>query len=68
MDSRFHLGIVLIQQKAYPDAITNLEKVHEKKAGAEDLGYFLGLAYFQLGAIRESPWLPGDGKDQEQAF
>lgn len=46
--ARFHLGVTLIRQKLYADAIPHLEKVHATDPGRADLGFFLGKAYFHL--------------------
>lgn len=46
--------MVLIQQKAYQDALNHLEKVYKKEPEKEDLGYFLGFAYYQTGEHKKA--------------
>lgn len=66
LDARFQLGMVLIQEKEFGEAVSHLEKVFKQEPEKENLGYFLGYAYFNLGNYKKALSCFGKNKTSDK--
>jgi len=51
MDARYVLGIALLREKAYNEAVLHLQKVYPSRAGEAEMNYNMGLAYAGNGEL-----------------
>jgi len=54
LDAHFQLGMVLIQEKSFGEAVSHLEKIFKSQPEKENLAYFLGYSYFNLGYYQKA--------------
>ncbi len=55
LDAHYQLGILLVNEKKdYERAIKSLSRVYAKTPKRENLGFFLGLAHYELGQTSEA--------------
>lgn len=53
-DARYLLGLSLVRERAYEEALTHLLKVYPSKSGKTDMNYNIGLAYTGAGNLQKA--------------
>ncbi|MEK7851709.1 MAG: tetratricopeptide repeat protein, partial [Deltaproteobacteria bacterium] len=54
MDARYLLGVALLREKGYKEAVTHLLKVYPSRAGEAEMNYNIGLAYTGSGDLQKA--------------
>lgn len=53
-DARYLLGVSLLREKAYKEALSHLLKVYPSRSNEADMNYNIGLAYAGAGELRKA--------------
>jgi tetratricopeptide (TPR) repeat protein len=54
MDARYLLGVSLLREKSYKEALSHLIKVYPSRAGEAEINYNIGLAYAGAGELQKA--------------
>ncbi len=54
MDARYLLGVSMLREKAYNEALQHLIKVYPHRSGEADMNYNIGLAYAGAGELKKA--------------